>query len=113
AKDSALDFWRPATLRAAELLEWLALPLAGAIPCPATLLSAALYQLAGYPARAFGLLATASENRRESDLLRALLKGDFPVLFRVLASYWAAPEYRERARRRVLDQQEGDGFGLD
>jgi hypothetical protein len=74
--------------RAAELLEWLSHPRLEPDGIPVRLLAAAAYQLAGYPARAAGLLRF-SENARGGPL-SALLRGDFPQLLNLLADYWSA-----------------------
>jgi hypothetical protein len=82
--------WFEAMLRAAEVMEWLSHPPLNPDRLPMRLLAAAAYQLAGYPARAAGLLSVASESTLESGALRALLSGDFPSLLRSLMTRWAA-----------------------
>ena len=62
--------------RAAEILEWLAEPSLGQDELALEPLSAACYQLAGYPARAAGVMAAGSEPVRRS-LLGLLLAGPF------------------------------------
>ena len=65
--------------RAAELLEWIG-DLADTDAAPSLVpLSAACYQLAGYPARASGVLRSAAPEARGS-LLGLLLAGDFERL---------------------------------
>jgi hypothetical protein len=51
--------WADAVLRAAELLEWLSHPDLNPESLPIHLMSASAYQLAGYPARASGLLSVS------------------------------------------------------
>ncbi|MBD1212572.1 MAG: DEAD/DEAH box helicase [Dolichospermum circinale Clear-D4] len=81
--------WRNAMLRAGELLEWLSHPELNPDFLPIRLLAAALYELAGYPARASGLLNEDTTNGIESEIIRSLLKADFPNLLQELTKYWA------------------------
>ena len=76
-------------LRAAEILEWLSHPDLNSDELPMDLLAASAYQLAGFPARAAGILNSRTEFRSRSDILRPLLSGDFPGLFGELAKRWA------------------------
>ena len=80
--------WSEAMLRAAEILEWLSHPTLNPEGLPMRLLAAAAYQLAGYPARAAGLLSLATELSSQSGPLRSLLSGDFPTLLRSLTRHW-------------------------
>lgn len=82
------DQSRKALRRAGELLEWLALSDINAEGLSTRLLAAAAYQLAGYPARASGLLNVESEQSDESKILTALLKADFVSLFEQISVYW-------------------------
>ncbi len=88
--------WFEAMLRAAELLEWLSHPTLNPDDFPMRLLAAAAYQLAGYPARAAGLLSVASESPAQSGPLRSLLSGDFPTLLRSLTRHWGLSPRRPR-----------------
>jgi hypothetical protein len=81
--------WQPSARRAGELLEWLAQPGAYQTDAPLHLLAAAVYQLAGYPARALGLLQALPGND-ESRILHAFVRGDFVGLLDELSRYWAA-----------------------
>lgn len=81
--------WRNAMLRAGELLEWLSHPQLNPDLLPIRLLAAAVYELAGYPARAAGLLNEDTTEGVESEILRSLLKADFPSLLQQLTEYWA------------------------
>src|SRR6266852_2715120 len=76
--------------RAAELLEWLSHPETNTDGLPLQLLSAAIYQLAGYPARASALLSDDSADRGESRFLQTFLQGDFPTLLDRLGDYWGS-----------------------
>lgn len=74
------DGWRDGLRRAAEILEWLDHPDLEPGGVPLSLLSAAAYHLAGYPARAATLAARPSEGEQEAPLLRLLLQSQFPDL---------------------------------
>ncbi|MBG1242038.1 DEAD/DEAH box helicase [Nostoc sp. NZL] len=81
--------WRNGMLRAGELFEWLSHPQLNPDFLPIRLLAAAVYELAGYPARATGLLNEDISEGIESEILRSLLKADFPSLLQQLTEYWA------------------------
>jgi DEAD/DEAH box helicase len=81
--------WRNGMLRAGELFEWLSHPQLNPDFLPISLLAAAVYELAGYPARAAGLLNEDTSEGVESEILRSLLKADFPSLLQRLTEYWA------------------------
>lgn len=92
-RDGHQERWIESLRRVGEILEWLAHPELNPDRLPLRLLAASAYQLAGYPARATGLLNAASlsdtGDTPESQILRALLKADFPELLRQLTIYWA------------------------
>ncbi|MDF5719742.1 MAG: DEAD/DEAH box helicase [Rhizonema sp. PD37] len=81
--------WRNGMLRAGELFEWLSHPQLNPDILPIRLLAAAVYELAGYPAMAAGLLNEDISEGIESEILRSLLKADFPSLLQQLTEYWA------------------------
>lgn len=81
--------WSAAMRRAAELLEWLSHPKINTAQLPIRLLAAVTYQIAGYPARALGLLNEYVGESSESQILVALLKAQFPELLKLLTQYWA------------------------
>ena len=85
------DTWRNGVQRAGELLEWLAHTEMNPERLPLGMLSAAAYQLAGYPARATGILNEHVREDTESKILHAFLKADFSALLRELAIYWGTP----------------------
>lgn len=87
-KEDGETTWQTGARRAGELLEWLAHPETNIQEYPLTLLAAAVYQWAGYPARASGLLNEHSATGNESLILRAYLKADFTGLERLLAGEW-------------------------
>ena len=80
--------WRLGMRRAGEILEWLSHPQFELHYVPTRLLSAAAYQLAGFPAMASSLLERGSPDSNESRLLSSLLKGDFRELLDGLADFW-------------------------
>ncbi len=69
--------WKPAVKRAAEVLEWLSQSSLRPKGAPTHLLSAAAYQLAGYPAMALGHLRHVPSEDSISTLLRSFLRADF------------------------------------
>jgi hypothetical protein len=87
-RDGDDEQWTEAVLRAAELLEWLSHPSLNPESLPIHLMSAAAYQLAGYPARAAGLLNMESRSNERAGALQFLLRGDFPRLLSQLSRYW-------------------------
>ncbi len=100
--------WRDGLKRAAELIEWLSQHDLRLILLPAPqpgvsvsvtgpdsgpglplhLLTAAAYQLAGYPALALGHLQRMPSNEPASVLLRAFLCADFPRVLEAVRSFW-------------------------
>lgn len=84
--------YRDSLRRAAEILEWLQHPNLNIYKLPIGLLAAAIYQIAGYPARATGLLNAEVNNELESDILKSFLKCDFWSLQKNIIEYWSLPE---------------------
>lgn len=89
-RGSGNESWRDSVRRTGELLEWLSHPQLNPDELPLLLLSAASYQLAGYPARSLGLLNEDISESTESKIVRFLLKAEFPILLRHLTKYWSA-----------------------
>lgn len=87
-KEIGDDSWHASMRRVGELLEWLSHPALNSENLPIRLMSAAAYQLAGYSARATGILNEESNNS-ESKILRALLKANFQELLDNLVVYWS------------------------
>lgn len=83
------DQWQKTVLRAGEILEWLPISGTKSEELSTRLFAAACYQLAGYPARASGLLRQDGSQDNESRILIALLKADFVGLLEQIAEYWA------------------------
>ncbi|MBD2106059.1 hypothetical protein [Nodosilinea sp. FACHB-13] len=88
-QEAGIPGWEESMRRAGELLEWLSHPELNPNNLPIHLLSAATYQLAGYPARASGLLNESIRQESESEILRLLLKADFPGLLNQIVAYWS------------------------
>ncbi|ABN78476.1 DEAD/DEAH box helicase [Cereibacter sphaeroides] len=84
------DEWKPAVKRAAEILEWLSQSSLRPEGVPTHLLSAAAYQLAGYPAMALGHLRYVSTEDSVSNLLRPFLRADFSAALSAVQTFWAA-----------------------
>lgn len=85
-KEAGNEAFRNSLRRAAELLEWLDHPVLNPSKVPIPLLCAALYQLAGYPARSHGVIRSVSDEN--SSILNNLLKGNFPILFYEISKFW-------------------------
>ncbi len=79
--------WRETLRQGAELLEWLSAPGLNFTSHSLNLLSAGVYQIAGYPALALGILKNTSGQTIESKVLASLLKGDFSNLFKLILEY--------------------------
>jgi hypothetical protein len=79
-RDGGNDNWHESVRRAGEILEWLSHSQLNDDDLPTRYLSAAAYQLAGYPARSSGLLNADPEVENESKIHKFLLKAEFPNL---------------------------------
>lgn len=101
------EHWQASLRRAGEILEWLSHPQMELSNIPTRFLAAAAYQLAGYPARAAGILRSVDETN--SPILRAFLQADFPTLFDVLTQHWA--EFpADRFEYGTMDTNDPDAF---
>lgn len=85
------DDWRDGLRRAAEILEWLAHPDLDKGGIPLSLLSAAAYHLAGFPARATTLASRPGADEQEAPLLRLLLRAEFSTLLYTAVEVAANP----------------------
>ena len=90
--------WRESLKRSGELLEWLSHPELNNERLPLRLLSAGVYQLAGYPALAMSLLNSEHSDSSDSQILLALLRADFPRMLAMIIEYWST-ELFERQNR--------------
>jgi hypothetical protein len=87
--------------RAGEIFEFAATSSPAEIPVPVVLLAASAYQLAGYPARASGMLSEHPLPDTTSKVLAALLRADFPEAQRLLLETWQMDG--EQAREDRID----------
>lgn len=74
--------------RAGEIFEWAATGISEESLPPAILLASSAYQLAGYYARATGLLSESNLPEETSKILAAFLSADFPKAQTLLLHYW-------------------------
>lgn len=80
--------WTQAARRAAEVLEWISHSALRPANAPIHLLSAAAYQVAGYPAMALGHLRTMPTGEAFSRILREFLRADFDSALSGVLSFW-------------------------
>ena len=80
--------WKQAFRRAGEILEWLSQPSLGFEGAPVHLLSAAAFQVAGYPALALGQLRRIPTDGHVSKLLSSFINADFPEALNAARAYW-------------------------
>lgn len=80
--------WTIAVKRAAEVLEWISHDTLKPAEAPIHLLSAAAYQLAGYPAMALGHLRKMPTDEAFSAILREFLRGDFDAALSAVQAFW-------------------------
>lgn len=90
-----ISTWKSSLLRAAEILEWLSHPNINVNNYPLFSLASATYQLAGYGARATGLLKAEPTTNIHSDILQSFLQSSFPHLVDHIASYWGRNDLQE------------------
>jgi len=94
--------------RAGEIFEWAAESSPTDMPVPVVLLAASAYQLAGYPARASGVISEHPLSDTTSKVLIALLRADFPEAQRLLLETWQKDgvegESEDRIDIALLDQ---------
>jgi hypothetical protein len=87
-RDAGESDWTDGVRRCGELLEWLSHPQLNPGELPLSFLAAAAYQIAGYPARASGLLNQETTGTKESEIIRWLLKADFRSLLEAISQEW-------------------------
>ena len=94
--------------RAGEIFEWAAASSPTEMPVPVVLLAASAYQLAGYSARASGVLSEHPLSDTTSKVLTALLRADFPEAQRLLLETWRTDGGEGASENRIdialLDQ---------
>ena len=81
--------WRKDFRRAGELFEWLSALPSKNEEIPLMLLSAAAYQLAGYPARALGVLNSNATEIKYSKIIESFLRADFKNTITEISAYWS------------------------
>lgn len=91
--------WHEGVKRAAEILEWLSQSSLKPAGAPLHLLSAAAYQLAGFPAMALGHLRRVPDNQPFSALLRELLRANFVATLEAIHNFWRDQHALEAAGR--------------
>lgn len=80
--------WQQAVKRAAEILEWLSQSSLKPPGAPLHLLSAAAYQLSGFPAMALGHLRRVPDDQPFSAVLRELLRANFVATLGGINNFW-------------------------
>lgn len=91
-RDLGDQTWKRDLRRSGEILEWLSMPTILPEYIPISFLAAAIYQLAGYPARALGVLNGGSLGSEFSKALAFFLKADFRLLQEEIRQYWEREE---------------------
>lgn len=90
--------WTHAVKRAAEVLEWISQAALKPSEAPVHLLSAAAYQVAGYPAMALGHLRMMPPGEAFSAILREFLRGDFDAALSGVQAFWKVQHDLEEQR---------------
>lgn len=93
------DGWQQGAKRAAEILEWLSQSTLKPPGAPLHLLSAAAYQLAGFPAMAIGHLRRMPGDEPFSAVLRELLRANFVATLEGINQFWREQHALELAGR--------------
>lgn len=106
--DDGDSSWKQSFKRAGEILEWLSQPSLKPEETPVHLLSAAAFQVAGYPALALGQLNRTSRGEPVSDLLVSFIKADFPGALNAARIYWAK---RRAHEGRLQEDERGNDLG--
>lgn len=88
--------------RAAELLEWLNHPGIKSGHYPLAILSGALYQLAGYPARASSVLKKETYEQSSSKIIGAFIKADFKSLLEGLSEFWSLSQENVSVEESII-----------
>jgi len=104
--------WTAAVKRAAEVLEWISHSALKPANAPIHLLSAAAYQVAGYPAMALGHLRTMPAGEPFSAILREFLRGDFDAALSGVQAFWKIQHDLEAEPDLIVSttsEDEGDG----
>ncbi|WP_414156427.1 DEAD/DEAH box helicase [Pseudomonas sp. BNK-30] len=103
--------WTAAVKRAAEVLEWVSHAALKPENAPIHLLSAAAYQVAGYPAMALGHLRVMPAGETFSTILREFLRGDFDAALTAVQRFWREQHELGKSRpqqAKAIDKGEED-----
>jgi|GEM_PF-4386592 len=101
--------WRQAVKRAAEILEWISQSNLRPANVPTHLLSAAAFQLAGYPAMALSHLRRMPDDEPFSATLREFLRGNFDAALAHVQEFWTAQHALEADGRFAAAFADDDG----
>lgn len=101
--------WQQSVKRAAEILEWISQSRLRPANVPIHLLSAAAFQLAGYPAMALSHLRRMPGDEPFSDMLREFLRGNFDSALGHVQAFWAGQHALEADGRLAATISEDDG----
>lgn len=107
--------WTIAVKRAAEVLEWISQDTLKPATAPIHLLSAAAYQVAGYPAMALGHLRKMPTDEAFSSILREFLRGDFDAALTAVQVFWKVQHQlgEDHVLRAVADDEGEDARLVD
>lgn len=107
--------WVGAVKRSAEILEWISHAALKPSGAPIHLLSAAAYQVAGYPAMALGHLRLMPPGEPFSTILREFLRGNFDTALSEVQKFWKVQHDLEEKRDLAawLAEEEDDGSLVD
>lgn len=98
--------WTVPIRRAGEIFEWLSHPSLADERVPTELLSAACYQLSGYPARASGVMKSAQSEDLSDSLLVALLQHDFASVHSIVHRFWSTRDAKRPRTELDFDLDE-------
>ncbi|MDX0481407.1 DEAD/DEAH box helicase [Sinorhizobium medicae] len=107
--DESSTAWQQSLKRAGEILEWLSQPSLRPKQVPVHLLSAAAYQLAGFPALALGQLRRTPTDEPFSQLLTSFIRADFPAALAAIHLFWAG---RRKADNEDRPHEDDDALEL-
>lgn len=100
-REEGQEGWVDGWLRSAEIFEWLSTSGPEEDGSDLASVSAALYQLAGYPARALAVIHESRSWGFASKLLSALLEGNFRLLLSEVSRYWSTDREPSEGSTRI------------
>jgi len=104
--------WKKVVKRSADILEWISHAALKPEGAPIHLLSAAAYQVAGYPAMALGHLRAMPAGETFSTILREFLRGDFDAALSAVHAFWKVQhdfESDRALREPIATADDSDG----